>query len=107
MSSKSKTSNEKQIHTLIAELITTDMYHPQVIHRKNQQLNQLLVHKLATTSHNKHLYQSIKDITDQLDVLSHAAISQPIVVRMVTNQRFQQIQLELRRLQHQLKHRKA
>ena len=106
MSSKSKYQNNASIQSLVYDIIHMDMYHPQLLNQKNQQLNRMIEQKLATcrSGENRHIYESIKNVTDQLASLSHAAIMQPIVVRMVTNQRFQQIQLELRRLHHQLQH---
>lgn len=105
MSTKSKKQNNT-INTLIEKLITTDMYHPHIVENTNRQLNQAIFNHLQKdkTNKNKHIYLQIKDVTDQLAILSHAAINQPILVRTMSNKQYATIQKELKQLKHKLNH---
>lgn len=105
MSTKSKKQNNT-INSLIEKLITTDMYHPHIVEDTNRRLNQAIFNHLQKDKNNKnkHIYLQIKDITDQLAILAHAAINQPILVRTMSNKQYMSIQKELKQLKHKLHH---
>lgn len=107
MSTKSK-KKTSTIISLIDKLLTTDMYHPHIVENTNRQLNNaILTHiKKNKIGSNKHLYLKIKDVTDQLAILSHAAMNQPILVRTMSNRQYETIQHELKQLKHKLQHSK-
>ena len=107
MSTKSK-KKSNTIILLIDKLLTTDMYHPHIVEHTNHQLNKaILTHiKKDKVGSNKHLYLKIKEDTDQLAVLSHAAINQPILVRTMSNRQYELIQQKLKQLKHKLQHQK-
>lgn len=105
MSTKSK-KKINPIETLMNDLIATDMYHPQVVKEKNRELNRAIYEQLKReTGKNTNLYMQIKEITDQLAILAHAAVLQPVQVRTMSNQQFETIQKQLKQLKHKLHHR--
>lgn len=96
MSTKSKKTKQKSINQLINTLLETNLYHPQLVENTNRELNTRIYHT----------YEKIKDITDQLAILAHAAVTQTVIVRTMSNKQFKKIQDELLRLKNNLRHTK-
>ena len=108
MSTKSKKTKQKSINQLIDTLLATNLYHPQLVENTNRELNTRIYQHLRKNKHdsNYHTYEKIKVITDQLAILAHAAITQTVIVRTISNKQFESIQKELRQLKNKLKHSK-
>ena len=108
MSIKSKKTKQKSINQLIDTLLATNLYHPQLVENTNRELNTRIYQHLRKNKNdsNYHTYEKIKVITDQLAILAHAAITQTVIVRTISNKQFESIQKELRQLKNKLKHSK-
>ena len=108
MSTKSKKTKQKSINQLIDTLLATNLYHPQLVENTNRELNTRIYQHLRKNKNdsNYHTYEKIKVITDQLAILAHAAITQTVIVRTISNKQFESIQKELRQLKNKLKHSK-
>ena len=108
MSTKSKKTNQKSINQLINTLLETNLYHPQLVENTNRELNTRIYQHLRKNKNdsNYHTYEKIKVITDQLAILAHAAITQTVIVRTMSNKQFESIQKELHQLKNKLKHSK-
>lgn len=108
MSTKSKKTKQKSINQLIDTLLATNLYHPQLVENTNRELNTRIYQHLRKNKNdsNYHTYEKIKVITDQLAILAHAAITQTVIVRTISNKQFESIQKELRKLKNKLKHSK-
>ena len=108
MSTKSKKTKQKSINQLINTLLETNLYHPQLVENTNRELNTRIYQHLRKNKNdsNYHTYEKIKVITDQLAILAHAAITQTVIVRTMSNKQFESIQKELRQLKNKLKHSK-
>lgn len=108
MSTKSKKTKQKSINQLIDTLLATNLYHPQLVENTNRELNTRIYQHLRKNKNdsNYHTYEKIKVITDQLAILAHAAITQTVIVRTISNKQFESIQKELRQLKSKLKHSK-
>ena len=108
MSTKSKKTKQKSINQLINTLLETHLYHPQHVENNNRELNTRIYQHLRKNKNdpNYHTYEKIKAITDQLAILAHAAVTQTVIVRTMSNKQFESIQKELRQLKNKLKHSK-
>lgn len=108
MSTKSKKTKQKSINQLIDTLLATNLYNPQLVENTNRELNTHIYQHLRKNKNdsNYHTYEKIKAITDQLAILAHAAITQTVIVRTMSNKQFESIQKELRQLKNKLKHSK-
>ena len=108
MSTKSKKTKQKSINQLIDTLLETNLYNPQLVENTNRELNTHIYQHLRKNKNdsNYHTYEKIKVITDQLAILAHAAITQTVIVRTMSNKQFESIQKELRQLKNKLKHSK-
>ena len=108
MSTKSKKTKQKSINQLIDTLLATNLYNPQLVENTNRELNTHIYQHLRKNKNdsNYHTYEKIKVITDQLAILAHAAITQTVIVRTMSNKQFESIQKELRQLKNKLKHSK-
>ena len=108
MSTKSKKTKQKSINQLINTLLETNLYHPQLVENTNRELNTRIYQYLRKNKNdpNYHTYEKIKDITDQLAILAHAAVTQTIIVRTMSNKQFKKIQDELLRLKNNIRHTK-
>lgn len=108
MSTKSKKTKQKSINQLINTLLETNLYHPQLVENTNRELNTRIYQHLRKNKNdpNYHTYEKIKDITDQLAILAHAAVTQTIIVRTMSNKQFKKTQDELLRLKNNLRHTK-
>ena len=108
MSIKSKKTKQKSINQLIDTLLATNLYHPQLVENTNRELTTRIYQHLRKNKNdsNYHTYEKIKVITDQLAILAHAAITQTVIVRTISNKQFESIQKELRQLKNKLKHSK-
>ena len=108
MSTKSNKPKQKSINQLIDTLLTTDLYHPHLVENTNRELNTRIYQYLRKNKNdaNRHTYEKIKFVTDQLAILAHAAITQTVIVRTMSNKQFESIQKELRQLKNKLKHSK-
>lgn len=103
-----KKTKRKQdmIVQLITKLLKTDMYHPHLVENLNKQLNEQLQRKIynSKTDKKQHVYIKIKDVSNRLSILAHAAIYQPMITRMMSNKQFEIIQKELKVLKTKLQH---
>ena len=108
MSTKSKKTKQKSINQLINTLLETNLYHPQLVENTNRELNTRIYQHLRKNKNdsNNHTYEKIKAITDQLAILAHAAVTQTVIVRTMSNKQFKKIQDELLRLKNNLRHTK-
>ena len=108
MSTKSKKTKQKSINQLINTLLETNLYHPQLVENTNRELNTRIYQHLRKNKNdsNYHTYKKIKVITDQLAILAHAAVTQTVIVRTMSNKQFEKIQDELLRLKNNLRHTK-
>ena len=103
-----KKTKRKQdmIIQLITKLLKTDMYHPHLVENLNKQLNEQLQRKIynSKTDKKQHVYIKIKDVSNRLSILAHAAIYQSMITRMMSNKQFEIIQKELKALKNKLQH---
>jgi hypothetical protein len=108
MSTKSKKTKQKSINQLINTLLETNLYHPQLVENTNRELNTRIYQHLRKNKNdtNRHTYEKIKVVTDQLAILAHAAMVQSVIVRTMSNKQFKKIQDELLRLKNNLRHTK-
>lgn len=103
---KTNSTSSAKINHLIKDLLSTDMYHPSFVTQKNQELNTLILQRINIEKRQsaKDLYYKIKNVTDELAILAQAAQLQNIQVRMLSNQQFEKIQNQLRKLKNKLDH---
>ena len=99
-------NKQKTIIQLINELLKTDMYHPHLVENLNKQLSEQIQRKISNSKTDKkqHVYIKIKDVSNRLSILAHAAIYQSMINRMMSNRQFESIQKELKVLKNKLQH---